>query len=286
MQYAAIPQTRMSQQIRMQEKTDAIDPADSDAGKPQTVMQESRRQFSSNLANNLYTEMTTEMTAKMKTEMTTEKKEKDVFSFSPDSQVLENQENSALREEVNSEPKQEIEESCAAPPEIIAIALLEKKIKKARPKKPRDEVLESKREAFKPFVVVFNQDAPAAWEKSEDLVEVLDKIAIGRLNTFTKKYGDRSLEIFQKGFLYAHTDKFYRDKVDWTLGQYLSNDKPNEFAEKYDRLQAKNQTPFGEEPSNRPMTPTRLKMAKDYDMIGRALEKAGHMKLENMGVAS
>ena len=248
-------------------QTDAINPTDKDAAKPQTVMQQSRRQFSSNLANNLYTEMTTEMTAKMTTEMTTEMKEKDVFSFSQNSQFLENQENAALLENPISEAKQEIEESCAAPPEINAIAITEKKINKTRPKKTKDEDLESKREAFAPFVVVFNQDAPDGWRRKKSLTTK----DIKALAPFTKKHGDRSLEIFRKGLLHAHTDKFYRETVKWDLAMYMSNNKPDEFAEEYDLLQSENQTPMGE-PSDRQMSDDR-KLMETYLRVKAACTK-------------
>ena len=239
--------------------------------------QQENRQLSSqeHIAMPSETQTNTDQSTDQSTDQTTENIEnieKGDFSFFQNSPILKNQENAALPENSISEPKQEIEESCAAPPEIYAIAITEKKIKKARPKKPNED-LESKREAFAPFVVVFNQTAPDRWGKSEDLVEVLDKLAIGRLNTFTKKYGDRSLEIFQKGLLYTYTSKFHCETVVWTLGQYLSNEKPNEFAEKYDRIQAKNQTPFAEESPDRPMSEFDKKAMANYVRFKTAYEK-------------
>ena len=173
--------------------------------------------------------------------------------------ILENLENSALPENSISEPKQEIEESRAAPPEIYTIAVIDKEIKKARPKKLKDENWRDKRELYAPFLEVWNQDRPERWTKHK----VLGKEAIEKLNAFTQSYGDRSLEIFQKGLLYAQGDKFHRETVDWGMDEYLSNNKPYKNAEKYDHAHPENQTPMEESP-DRQMSAKEKKMMDDY----------------------
>jgi hypothetical protein len=204
--------------------------------------------------------------------------------------VLEVLENSALVEEtIISEPRhelgKEIPPAPLSPPEVSAIALVPKPIAKSSRK--TNEVSD---EDLLPFKHIWNREAPAPCVRIKNDLTIEQKKSLRRM---IKQYGDRTIEIFQGGLAYARTDDWWKNpKRHLSLGNYLTNGKPEEYAQKYQYLvDAGLAVPISEidldmESADPEMTPARLKMAQDYDMIGRVLANAGHMKMPPMRVAS
>ena len=82
-------------------------------------------------------------------------------------------------------------------------------------------------ELFMPFITVWNEFSPKHWDKYEKLNAAIVK----SLKSFTKKYKSESLEIFQQGLQFLSADNFYGSpRVNWTLRQYLTNNKPFDYA--------------------------------------------------------
>jgi hypothetical protein len=92
---------------------------------------------------------------------------------------------------------------------------------------------------FMPFIIVWNEFSPKHWEKYQKPNAAI----VEKLKTFTKKYKSESLEIFQQGLQFLSADSFYNSaKINWTLRQYLTNEKPFNHACDY-REKYQNQSP-------------------------------------------
>jgi|GEM_PF-3128527 len=140
----------------------------------------------------------------------------------------------------------------------LAIATSEK------PKKRKRNVTS---EDLIPFREVWNSDAPAACIRFRELTTI-DEKALRRL---IKQHGDRSLEIFQDGLGFARTQKWWNDTSEnksLSITNYVSNDKPEDFARKYNTLiergVARSQQLQNPNNRDRPMTAAETRKAGMY----------------------
>lgn len=146
----------------------------------------------------------------------------------------------------------------------LAIATTEKpqKLKKSRSKKYVDP---ADLELFEPFRIVWNEYSPKHWEKYADL----DASIVKSLKSFTDKYKRESIEIFQHGLQYLSSHEFYGgSKVDWSLCEYLTNNKPFKHSCDYDRQQARSQQLQNN--TDRPMTASDIRKAEMYMKFSEA----------------
>ena len=102
--------------------------------------------------------------------------------------------------------------------------------------KPKATSLEAKRNKYQVFLDVWLQEKPDDWVDHK----TLSKTAISKLETFVKTHGNESMAIFQKSLWYAKNDNYHKKVLKgWTLEQYLSNEKPYQYYEKYEQAPKK-----------------------------------------------
>ena len=115
------------------------------------------------------------------------------------------------------------------PPENIGLAI-------AASKKTKSTSLDTKRNKYQVFLDVWLQEKPDDWVDHK----TLSKTAISKLETFVKTHGNESMAIFQKSLWYAKNDSYHKKVLKgWTLEQYLSNEKPYQYYEKYEQAPKK-----------------------------------------------
>ena len=102
--------------------------------------------------------------------------------------------------------------------------------------KPKASSLDAKRNKYQVFLDVWLQEKPDDWVDHK----TLSKTAISKLETFVKAHGNESMMIFQKSLWYAKNDSYHKKVLKgWTLEQYLSNEKPYQYYEKYEQAPKK-----------------------------------------------
>ena len=114
-------------------------------------------------------------------------------------------------------------------PENVGLAI-------AASKKTKSTSLDTKRNKYQVFLDVWLQEKPDDWVDHK----TLSKTAISKLETFAKTHGNESMAIFQKSLWYAKNDSYHKKVLKgWTLEQYLSNEKPYQYYEKYEQAPKK-----------------------------------------------
>lgn len=102
--------------------------------------------------------------------------------------------------------------------------------------KPKATSLDAKRNKYQVFLDVWLQEKPSDWVDHK----TLSKTALSKLETFVKTHGNESMMIFQKSLWYAKNDSYHKKVLKgWTLEQYLSNEKPYQYYEKYEQAPKK-----------------------------------------------
>ncbi len=128
---------------------------------------------------------------------------------------------------------------------------------------PKVTNLDAKRNNYQVFLDVWLQEKPDDWVDHK----TLSKTAISKLETFVKTHGSESMTIFQKSLWYAKSDDYHKKVLKgWTLEQYLSNEKPYQYYEKYEQAPKKDSTQ-----GEIIMSATEVRKAKIYAQLQQAM---------------
>ena len=129
--------------------------------------------------------------------------------------------------------------------------------------KPKVTSLDTKRNKYQVFLDVWLQEKPDDWVDHK----TLSKTAISKLETFVKTHGNESMMIFQKSLWYAKNDSYHKKVLKgWTLEQYLSNEKPYQYYEKYEQA-PKKESAHGDSL----MSTSEIKQARIFAQIQQAM---------------
>ena len=141
------------------------------------------------------------------------------------------------------------------PPENLGLAIATTE----KPKKAKKQECD-----LNLFLQVWNQDAPSHWVRHSGI----DEATARKLNKFVDEFGNRSLEMFQKGLWFAQTDAEWcmKPKTKLKMTNVLSRDTQLifQYYESYEDQQRRSPSAQNISDTDRPMTPADIRKAEKF----------------------